>query len=196
MTGLHAERGPLDQGHDRQPDDRRTRILRELAREDEATVAFQGLKRRLGLHQQKLARALGRLEEDGLIEADPDGYRLSEAGYEILAGQTSTGPRCPDRPLVQALLPPSLDDQAVVDALSQRWFKGLRWYGTADGPGETTLIWLTEDEHRTIRLRLSGSIFTVTTDCCGELDPSTFQAIHRLVTAVTELYETAPHSAA
>ncbi len=196
MTGLHTADGSQEQSQAPGQDDRRTRVLRELAKEDEATVAFQGLKRTLGLHQQQLARTLTRLEEDGLIEADAEGYRLSETGYDVLAGGQATGPRCPDRPLVQALLPPSLDDQDVAEALAQRWFKGLRWYGRTSGPGETTLIWLTEADQRTLRLRLNGSTFTVTTDGCGQLDAATFQAVYRLVTAVTALYDTDAASAA
>ncbi len=187
MTRAHATRAPQT-GATPAIDERQRTILAELAREDEATVAFQGLKRRLELHQQKLTRSLDRLVDHGLVASTEHGYRLTDAGWERLAGRQTNGPRCRDRPIAQMLLPPDLEVEAVAEALAERWFKGLRWYGRADGPGETTLIWLTEGAHDIVRLRLAGSTATVTTDCCQELEVSTYAALHPILSAVTELY--------
>ncbi len=46
-------------------------------------ASFQGLKRRLQIHQQKLVKALRRLNERGLIEKNSEGYRLTPSGTKL-----------------------------------------------------------------------------------------------------------------
>ena len=46
-----------------------------LSTETDATYTFQGLKRRLGLHQEKLTRILRRLEDNNLVAKTEEGYR-------------------------------------------------------------------------------------------------------------------------
>ncbi|MGI0049673.1 MAG: MarR family transcriptional regulator, partial [Nitrososphaera sp.] len=48
-----------------------------------SNYSFKGLMRKLGLHQQSLSRALHRLEEMGLVERSPVGYRLSRDGSAV-----------------------------------------------------------------------------------------------------------------
>lgn len=144
---------------------RQARVLWELSRLGDATVAFSGVRRRLDLHPQALTRTLDRLVDAGLADraADDegsDGYRLTEEGFRSVACCAGeAGPRT--TPLVCAVVPAHLDADDVADRLAGRWFQGLHWYGQAEGPGETTLAWLTDPDARMVRLRLVGGMLTV-----------------------------------
>ncbi len=62
-------------------------VLSELSlREKNYSFRFNGLRRILkDVHQQKLSRALERLQEDQLVERYPDGgYGLDSSSYEMV----------------------------------------------------------------------------------------------------------------
>src|SRR5579863_4699944 len=54
--------------------------------EESGKVSFQGIKRKLGLHQETLSRSLRRLEKEGLIEKINQDYSISERGESIISG--------------------------------------------------------------------------------------------------------------
>ncbi|MDX1612626.1 MAG: hypothetical protein R3185_09655, partial [Candidatus Thermoplasmatota archaeon] len=132
-----------------------------------------------------------------LVDQAEAGYHLTEVGFQVLAEQgAAIAARCGDAPLAQALLPPEVTAEQVADHLEGRWFQGLHWYGRAGGFDELTLVWtLTADEGARVRLRIQGNLFSVTVDCCREPSRATYQAVHALVTAVTELYGMEPERA-
>lgn len=145
---------------------RQVRVLWELSRLGDATVAFSGVRRRLDLHPQALTRTLDRLVQADLVARTDDGYRLTDAGFRSVACCAGeAGPRT--APLFAAVVPPHLDPDDVADRLAGRWFQGLHWYGRADGPGEVTLAWLTDPDARIVRLRMVGGTLTVE----AEVDP-------------------------
>ncbi len=45
------------------------------------TISFQGLKRKVDIHQARLTKALNRLVEKELLKKTPEGYMLTEKGY-------------------------------------------------------------------------------------------------------------------
>src|SRR6266702_4257168 len=57
------------------PVDDQALVMEMLSAESDSTYTFQGLKRRLGLHQEKLTRILRRLEDDNLVAKTEEGYR-------------------------------------------------------------------------------------------------------------------------
>ncbi|HUR69399.1 MAG TPA: MarR family transcriptional regulator [Candidatus Thermoplasmatota archaeon] len=170
-------------------EDRERDVLSELAREVDAWVTFQGLRRQLGVHQQALARTLRRLEAQGLISHHGKGYQLTQMGYSSLRGVVPrAAAQRPVLPLVQALLPPHLSPGDVAAHLSRRWFGGLRWYGQSEGPGETTLHWMAERARVTVRVS-SGSVTLEVEDAPGN-DAKTFAAARPVLAALAELYGT------
>lgn len=169
--------------------EREIAVLGELGRDGDARVAFQGLRRRLDLHQEALARTLRRLEREGLVAKDEKGYRLTDAGFGALAGRPRTAPPPKEvLPLVQALLPPHVAPDAVADLLSRRWFRGLRWYGQSDGPGETTLTWLVDGSNTVVRVRLAGASFVLEVEGATANDRRAYAAARGLLAALAELY--------
>lgn len=140
--------------------DREKTVLEELARAHGGHIAFQALRRRLGLHPQALTRTLRSLESSGWIHHDDLGYRIATpdtAGAQL--------PVTSERvPVFAALVPPHLLPQHVVDQLRQRWFNGLRWFGVTETPSETVLTWTTEADGRPVRLRVSTTMIGVELD--------------------------------
>lgn len=169
-------------------EERERDILSELAREVDAWVTFQGLRRQLGVHQQALARTLRRLESSGLISHAGKGYQLTDAGFAVLRGsKASLAPR-PVVPILQALLPPHVSVGDVAAQLSRRWFGGLRWYGQSEGPGETTLHWMAERARVTVRIS-PGSVTLEVEDEPGS-PAKPFAAARPVLAALAELYGT------
>lgn len=170
-------------------DDRETRILLELARDAEARVAFTGLKRRLGVHQQVLARTLRRLADEGWVQKDAGGYRLTDQGYASLRGRAVPKPAAETLNVVHALLPPHARPDDVARQLAGRWFAGLRWYGRSEAPGEITLTWLPEKGNATVRLRLSGAAVNVEVDVPQGDEAAAYAALRPLLAALADVYE-------
>jgi len=124
-------------------------VMEMLSKETDATYTFQGLKRRLGLHQEKLTRILRRLEDDNLVAKTEEGYRTlkhsSKTAQHLVEGE----------PVIRGQLPPGIDSHALLGKIKGRWFKNFRWVGYANGTDELSLYWITEDNKFQVRIQLS-----------------------------------------
>ncbi len=173
-------------------EDRDRTVLAELAREVDAWVTFQGLRRQLGVHQQALARTLRRLEADGLVAHDGKGYQLTDRGAAALQGHAFPRPAAPPLPLLEALLPPHLGAGDVAAQLSRRWFGGLRWYAQSEGPGETVLHWMTENGKGRVTVRVHGGALRMEVQADPEDPTGGFSAARPVLAALAEIYGGAP----
>ena len=52
-------------------------VLALIEKEDLATFTFDGLKRRIGLHPETLSRILARLESEGIVKKEREGYKVT-----------------------------------------------------------------------------------------------------------------------
>lgn len=57
--------------------------MKKNVRSASVTVSFQGLKRKVDIHQARLTKALNRLQEKDLVTKNPDGYSLTEKGLRL-----------------------------------------------------------------------------------------------------------------
>src|SRR5947199_10306500 len=120
-------------------------VLEFLSHDPDSQVAFQGLRRRLGIHPEQLSRALHRLAEDNLVEHTELGYRVTQRAMEVL----SPGALRSDDPgvtILQTYLPANLDLRALVQALRGAWIGPLRWYGLSEFADGLRLAWALEDD--------------------------------------------------
>jgi hypothetical protein len=118
-------------------------VLNLIGEEDLTSFTFDGLKRRLGVHSETLSRILCRLEGQGLVEKQNEGYKVTAKVKEFVqAFPVGGGPRLS---VMQTLLSPSVPVQRVVSDLSGRWFGVLRWLGYSENRERVTLKWITED---------------------------------------------------
>jgi len=120
-----------------------------LSSESDATYSFQGMKRKLGLHQEKLTRILRRLEDDNLV-------LKTEEGYRILGHPRRTARHAAyGEPIIHGLLPPGTNPEALMSRLKGRWFKNFRWLAYASGETGVSLYWITEEGRFQIKVQLS-----------------------------------------
>jgi len=132
--------------------DNDSKILSLLNQEAGAYYSFKGLMRKLNLHQQSLARALGRLEEVGLVKRSEHGYKLND----IKQKSETAVCRKPSayRHLLQAYIPPGIEAKEIVRKLSGRWFSRIRWIGLIESETSYMLQWINEDNSFQINVRI------------------------------------------
>ncbi|MFQ5552764.1 MAG: hypothetical protein ACE5EW_03505, partial [Thermoplasmata archaeon] len=179
---------PALSDHDRE-------ILALLGREDAIEVSFQGMRRLLDIHQESLTRALRRLEGEGLISGTQEGYRLSSQGASVARAVRDPGDS-PPIPVLRTVLPGEHEGWRAAEALRQRWFGPLRWYGFSEDAAGRTLTWTTEDGGIRLEARFEGIFLSVD----GRLVdpnrlPEAIAAAHRILNEVTRAYMDAGTSA-
>ena len=171
-------------------DERELAVVAALRAEEH--TAFQGLRRKLGLHQQALTRTLRRLERQGVVERDERGYALTAQGRSAVKGLVPlAASREPGEllPVLQALLPPAITADDVADRLARRWFRDLRWYGRSDAtPGEVALSWLTVDTGALVRVRFAQGMAVLEVELAPGERLDRFPAAQAVLKALAELY--------
>src|SRR3989454_9762434 len=131
-------------------------VLEFLTQDPSSQVAFQGIRRRLGIHPEQLSRALHRLADDGLVEHTEHGYRATAKALTVLGPDALT--RTPEGlTVLETYLPARVEVRSLVDALQGRWFGPLRWFGFSEDQGELRLWWSTEDNGIQLEVRLHES---------------------------------------
>jgi len=123
-----------------------------------SSLAFQGLKRKLGMHQETLSRALRRLESDNLVERTEDGYRLTQRGSEIIHVRDQPTKRSK---ILETYLPSDVPSSDVISRLKYSWFSTLRWLGSSGNNNESVLTWVTEDGSTQVRARFEGNRLSI-----------------------------------
>lgn len=121
----------------------------------DSTCTFNGLARKLGMHQQSLSRALHRLESSGLVKKDGTGYRLSKSLRTVLVQKSRLDIEnlskkiSKNQQFVQVLqlyIPETVKVEEVVSRLVGKWFGNLRWIGLLEGDGGYVLQWASSDK--------------------------------------------------
>lgn len=130
---------------------------------DGGTMAFQGLRRRMNIHQEKLSRALQRLEGDGYVQHTAKGYVLTEKGSSLAQRCLCESPKAYST-ILQSFLPGDLSPATMAHHLEGRWFHNLRWQGIRDDGDHIVLRWLTETTGVEVVLHLSWGQVRVETD--------------------------------
>ncbi len=148
-----------------------------------SNYSFRGLMRKLNLHQQSLSRALHRLEEMGIVEKSPAGYRLASvrttsssttitagAGALVIAKEELQRPKGREyTQLLQTYIPVSVRASEIVRLLIGKWFKNLRWLGMIERSGTGyTLQWASEDGSFHINVRMISDYIIIETNASTE----------------------------
>lgn len=174
-----------------------------IIREEELTdFSFDGLRRRLGIHQQTLSRILDRLEDRGIIEKTPRGYTVTKKGRKrletYLLNNNNNLVASPYFPLIQTLLPGDIGMPLLLSTLQSKWFGTLRWFGCSrkdydddDDDNEVTFKWLTEDGEIQVDAAFSSSSLSIEAKFLKENDTMMSDAIkaaHQLIDHIIRLY--------
>ena len=103
-------------------------------------LAFSGLRRVLGAHPESLARALRRLEREGLVERVDGGYRMLAAGQRSIEDLTADL-----HAIAQVDLPLGTSAETLFGRMAGRWFGSLRWVGVLQREEASLLAWARRD---------------------------------------------------
>ncbi|WP_415281140.1 MarR family transcriptional regulator [Candidatus Nitrososphaera sp. FF02] len=144
-----------------------TKVL-SLLNEEGSNYSFKGIMRKLNMHQQSLSRALHRLEEMGLVERSPAGYRLSKVGgtAAITAIELPKGRQYIQ--LLQTYIPVDIKSAKIVRSLIGKWFGNLRWIGLIESGTGFTLQWASHDGTFQINLRMVADYVVIETNAASE----------------------------
>lgn len=166
-------------------------VLRALGEDEDAKeVSFQGIKRKLGLHQETLSRSLHRLQRDGFIERLEHAYRISPKGILTIGDERrlplpskldSADPYSIS--LLRAKLPPDSSTSELVNSLSYKWFGNLRWLGSTLTPESATMSWITDDAGQKISVRIRDEVLTI------ETYPTSSESISDVTRSAFELFD-------
>jgi len=129
-------------------DDAEAKVLKALSSAVDGGFTFTGIRRTLGIHQEKLSRILKRLERYGLVDRGEHGYRLSEKARRMVSKE---------RRQAYVLVDVKVNDEGLVLAgivsLRGKWVEDMRWLGYGLEGGGHTLRWVSQDGSFTITLR-------------------------------------------
>jgi DNA-binding HxlR family transcriptional regulator len=162
---LVQEEQPLSAADFHNNDSKILSVLNEAG----SNYSFKGLMRKLNLHQQSLSRALHRLEEMGLVEKSPVGYRLikgTESAISRIDLQRQKGREYMQ--LLQTYIPLNLRASEIVRQLLGKWFKNLRWLGMIESGTGYTLQWSSDDGSFQINLRMISDYIVIETNASTE----------------------------
>lgn len=140
--------------------ERDTDVLDLLGQEALTRFTFDGLKRRLGLHSETLSRILARLEQEGIVEKGPEGYKVTSKINEFPRLHSIS---CDESrmPLLQTLVPSNVSVQQLILNLRGKWFGLLRWLGCTESEEGITLKWITEDGSIQVNANILEATLTI-----------------------------------
>jgi len=169
-------------------DQREREVLKLLSSEQNAHFSFQGLRRRLGLHQETLTRTLKRLEEAHVIERSPEGYKLKGAvnnySFAVQTNQSLA------KPIIDAYLPSQVDVTVLFQKLRGRWFSNFRWLGYSHDGNQLSMSWISEDGRMQLQARISGGKITIGADTyTHQTESEQIAAAYQLFDHITKVAE-------
>ena len=168
-------------------DDRELEVLKLFSADQNAHYSFQGLRRRLGLHQETLTRTLKRLEDANAIERGPDGYKLRSArtGFSFTVPTTQ-----PPKTIVEAYLPAQVDVTVLFQRLRGKWFGSFRWLGYSHDGNLLSMSWISEDGRMQLQARINSGKITIGADTqAGPNESEQIAAAYQLFDHITRVAE-------
>jgi DNA-binding Lrp family transcriptional regulator len=158
---------------------------------------FNGLVRKLGIHQQSLARSLHRLESSGLIIKTDYGYKLTKSLDSILIKKSRidlenlskriSNQYTPFEQIIQMYIPTSVKVEEIVHKLLGKWFGTLRWIGIVEGDGGYVLQWSGSDMYQ-VNLRLVSRYAIVESNAQGvDLKSEATINAHKILEQIAKL---------
>lgn len=167
--------------------ERDTDVLTLISQEALTRFTFDGLKRRLGLHPETLSRILSRLEQEGIVEKGPGGYKVTSRINQF----PTVHPVGSDElrmPLLQTLVPSNVSQEQLTQNLKGKWFGLLRWLGSTESEEGITLKWITEDGGIQVNANILTPALTIEAKFLRDKDVDmALQASYQLITYIGRL---------
>jgi hypothetical protein len=162
-------------------------VVSLISQEALTRFTFDGLKRRLGLHPETLSRILSRLEQEGIVEKGPGGYKVTSRINQF----PPVHPVGSDElrmPLLQTLVPSNVSQEQLTQNLKGKWFGLLRWLGCTEGEEGITLKWITEDGDIQVNANILTPALTIEAKFLKDKDVDmALRASYQLMTYISRL---------
>jgi biotin operon repressor len=173
-------------------DEREREVLKFLSSEQNAYYSFQGLRRKLGYHQETLARTLKRLEEARAIERSPQGYKVMNNGTSYTFSVHINQPQ--PKPIIDAYLPSQVDVTVLFQKLKGRWFSNFRWLGYSRDGDQLAMSWISEDGQIELQAKIGGGKIIIAADSLNHIEqPGQIAAAYQLFDHVSKIAEEVTH---
>lgn len=132
---------------------RNSHLLTLLCESPNIEVSFQGLKRKLGWHQEILSRTLKRLEKDGIV------FKTTSGSYKLITSPHFQNFQSHEMfqggiPITQLWIPSNLNSNIIISKLKNTWFGNWRWYSYKETKSEKILTWISEEGNIWINLKI------------------------------------------
>jgi len=172
-------------------------LLKQDSDINDSQYTFNGLVRKLGIHQQSLTRSLHRLENAGLVNKTDHGYKLTKNLDNVLVKKSRidlenlskriSHQHAQFEQIVQLYIPTNVKVEEVVNKLLGKWFGTLRWIGIVEGDGGYVLQWTSNDNYH-VNLRLVSRYAIVESDASDvKLKSEATINAHRILEQITKL---------
>jgi DNA-binding Lrp family transcriptional regulator len=160
---------------------------------------FNGLARKLGMHQQSLSRSLHRLENSGLVERSEAGYRPSKNLRSILVkssrldlenlSEKISKPNLQFVQVLQLYIPTTVEVEEIVNKLVGKWFGNLRWIGLIGGDGGYVLQWTSGDKFQ-VNLKIVSRYAIVESNAVGDKNKAeAMVSAYRIFEQITKVFQ-------
>jgi len=147
------------------------KILSLLINENSSHFSFTGMKRKLNVHQQSLARALARLEELGLVEKSDAGYGLNKNAEvfdssDKIVKEPSTifSKRSINFQLLHASIPVQIEVEQILIGIQGKWFDKYRFEELKKINNGYALKWVNEATSFELALIIIGNYCVIETN--------------------------------
>lgn len=112
-----------------------------------SSLSFQGIKRKLDIHQQILTNALNRLLNKDFIQKSPDNhYILTEKGKQFIRAVSPDITTSEfDAPTIENVYKTDISAENFLNSLKGKWFGDFRWIGWFQDSNSTKLEWISTD---------------------------------------------------
>lgn len=124
-------------------------------------ISFQGLKRKLGWHQEILSRTLKRLQNDRIIIKTPSGNYKMNLKTSIIKHYCGNVKGKDSIIVVNLRIPNVLDQESLINRMKNTWFESWRWYSYSEDILGKTLTWISEDGLTWVSLEINGNEITI-----------------------------------
>ncbi len=169
-------------------------VLQIIDEENLTCFTFEGLRRRLKIHQETLSRILNRLTEEKILKKTNSHYALTSKAKDLLKTQNQTSDSR-TLPLLQTFLPPQIPVNKIVSNLKGRWFGNLRWLGYSKTNEDVILKWITTDGGIIISAIFSQSKLLIGAKMVSENDlNAALAASYQLMSYITKLISKTEHN--
>lgn len=162
-------------------------LLNIVDEEDLNNFTFEGLKRRLNIHPEKLSRILSRLTSQEILKKQNNGYSITSKAKKIIKSNPADS-KSQNIPLLQTFLPPNISIKNIIDNLRNKWFGQLRWLGCSSTNNKITLKWITTDCRNIISASFSQNFLQIDGKTVSHSNiNSALNASHQLMGHITKL---------